>query len=244
LNHKKGKVEIGDGGTVFLDEIGEMPLDLQVRVLRLLQEREIEKVGATNAIRVNVRIIAATHRNLEALVAEGKFREDLYYRLAVIPILLPPLRERVGDIGEMIHQFFERSKQKHGRPNLRLPSSLMPYLLNYRWPGNVRELQNVVERLVLLSRSDDVALTDLPPALRPGQSAVEPSAAAVATANTIGLKAVERELIVQALRDCNWNQTKAARQLGISRKTLLYRMSKYGIAKGEFERESIQRASE
>jgi two-component system NtrC family response regulator len=234
LNHKKGKVEMGDGGTVFLDEIGEMPLDLQVRVLRLLQEREIEKIGATNAIRVNVRIIAATHRNLETLVADGGFREDLYYRLAVIPISLPPLRERVGDIAELVHQFFERSRQKHGRPDLRLPSSLMPYLLNYRWPGNVRELENVVERLVLLSRSDEVAFADLPATLRHGQSAPE-LPPPMSTGSAVGLKAVERELIVQALREANWNQTKAARQLAISRKTLLYRMSKYGIEREESE---------
>ena len=122
VNHKKGKVEMAEGGTVFLDEIGEMPLDLQVRLLRLLQEREIEKVGATSLIRVDVRIIAATHRNLEALVAEGKFREDLYYRLAVIPITVPPLRERTGDVAELVHHFFERSKIKYGRPELQLPA--------------------------------------------------------------------------------------------------------------------------
>src|SRR5438045_2188338 len=121
MTHKKGKVEIAEGGTLFLDEIGEMPLDLQVRVLRLLQEREIEKVGATKLIRVDVRIIAATHRNLETLVADGKFREDLYYRLAVIPIVLPPLRDRAGDIPDLIQQFFDRSRQKHTRPDLALP---------------------------------------------------------------------------------------------------------------------------
>jgi two-component system, NtrC family, response regulator len=239
MNHKKGKVEMADGGTLFLDEIGEMSLDLQVRVLRLLQEREIEKVGATSLIRVDVRIIAATHRNLEALVAEEKFREDLYYRLAVIPISLPPLRERAGDITELVHQFFERSKLKHNRPDLTLPASLMPYMVNYRWPGNVRELENVIERLVLLSRGEEVAVGDLPPVLRRGQAAVE-TAAPVAASSAVGLKAVERDLILQALRDSNWNQTKAARQLAISRKTLLYRMAKHGIAKEE----SLQGAEE
>jgi two-component system NtrC family response regulator len=232
VSHKRGKVEMADGGTLFLDEIGEMSLDLQVRVLRLLQEREIEKVGATSLIRVDVRIIAATHRNLEALVAEGKFREDLYYRLAVIPISLPPLRERPGDVAELVQHFFAKSKLKHGRPDLSLPSSLMPYLVNYRWPGNIRELENVIERLVLLSRGDEVALTDLPPALRRGQQAAEQPATDSAS-GTMGLKAVERELIIQALRDSNWNQTKAARQLAVSRKTLLYRMAKYGLAKEE-----------
>jgi two-component system NtrC family response regulator len=244
VNHKKGKVEMADGGTVFLDEIGEMPLDLQVRVLRLLQEREIEKIGATSSIRVDVRIIAATHRDLEALVAQGKFREDLFYRLAVIPISLPPLRDRVGDIAELVHQFFERHKLKYRRPDLTLPSTLMPYLLNYRWPGNVRELENVIERLVVLSRSDEVALSDLPAAIRVGRPAAETTAPASPGSGTGGLNAVERDLIVQALRESGWNQTKAARQLQISRKTLLYRMAKYGIAKGEREPEGESRAAQ
>ncbi len=232
MSHKKGKVEIADGGTLFLDEIGEMSLDLQVRVLRLLQEREIEKVGATRTIRVDIRIIAATHRNLEALVAEGKFREDLYYRLAVIPIALPPLRERSADIAELIHHFFELSKAKHGRENLVLPASVLPHLISYRWPGNIRELENVIERLVLLCRSDEVSMADLPANVRDSRAVVpegvpEPAGASRET----GLKAVERELILKALRESNWNQTKAARQLAISRKTLLYRMGKYGIAR-------------
>jgi two-component system NtrC family response regulator len=230
INHKKGKVEMAEGGTVFLDEIGEMPLGLQVRLLRLLQEREIEKVGATSLIRVDVRIIAATHRNLETLVSEGKFREDLYYRLAVIPIMVPPLRERSGDVAELVQHFFEHSKMKYGRPELQLPASIMPYLLNYRWPGNVRELENLMERLVLLSRSDEVTVADLPERLRQGLPH-QNSAKAGSPDGGMGLKAVERDLILQVLRQCNWNQTKAARQLDISRKTLLYRMRKYGISK-------------
>jgi two-component system NtrC family response regulator len=234
MAHKKGKVEVADGGTLFLDEIGEMPLELQVRVLRLLQEREIEKVGATNQIRVDVRIIAATHRDLEALVAEGKFREDLYYRLTVIPISIPPLRERVEDIPELVQHFFDRSRVKHGRQELKLPASLMPHFLNYRWPGNVRELENVIERMVLLSRTDELSLADLPAALLRGRPVQEPRSS-VPGAPPAGLNAVERSLIVQALVDCGWNQTKAARQLGISRKTLLYRMAKFGIAREEIE---------
>jgi DNA-binding NtrC family response regulator len=234
MNHKKGKVEIAEGGTLFLDEIGEMSLDLQVRVLRLLQEREIEKVGATKLIRVDVRIIAATHRDLEALVADGRFREDLYYRLAVIPIALPPLRERTDDIPELINQFFYRSKQKHDRPDMTLSQPVMPYLVNYRWPGNVRELENVIERLVLLCRSDEISVSDLPANIR--QRHPSPEAAAPApTVTDAGLNAVERQLIVKALRESNWNQSKAARQLGISRKTLLYRIGKYGISKDDGE---------
>jgi transcriptional regulator with PAS, ATPase and Fis domain len=221
---------MAEGGTVFLDEIGEMPLDLQVRLLRLLQEREIEKVGATSLIHVDVRIIAATHRDLEILVAEGKFREDLYYRLAVIPITVPPLRVRTGDIAELVHHFFERAKMRHGRPELDLPPSIMAYLLNYRWPGNVRELENVMERLVLLSRSDEVTTADLPERLREGLARPE-SQQAVFPGTGIALKAVERDLILQVLRQCNWNQSKAARQLDVSRKTLAYRIGKYGISR-------------
>ena len=229
VNHKKGKVEMAEGGTVFLDEIGEMPLELQVRLLRLLQEREIEKVGATSMIRVDVRIIAATHRNLEALVAEGKFREDLYYRLAVIPITVPPLRQRTDDIAELVHHFFDRAKMRHGRHELQLPPAIMTYIVNYRWPGNVRELENVMERLVLLSRSDEITMADLPERLREGVPRPEPQQAALPVGAP--LKTVERDLILQVLRECNWNQSKAARQLEISRKTLAYRMGKYGISR-------------
>jgi len=205
-----------------------MPLDLQVRVLRLLQEREIEKVGATRTIRVDIRIIAATHRNLESLVAEGKFREDLYYRLAVIPISLPPLRERTEDIVQLIKHFFEKSKVKHGRPDLALPESLIPQLVNYRWPGNVRELENVIERVVLLCESDEVTYADLPPQFQ--QFRPEASHTASPRQNGLeGLKAVEHNLLLNALRECNWNQTRAAQQLAISRRTLGCRMEKYGI---------------
>ena len=231
VGHKKGKVEMADSGTLFLDEIGEMPLDLQVRVLRLMQQREIEKVGATNIIRVDVRIIAATHRNLESLVADGSFREDLYYRLAVIPISLPPLRERPEDISELVNQSLERSKLKHGRADLKIPATLMPYFFNYRWPGNIRELENVIERLVLLCRSDEVALSDLPANIRPPQAAAQPARASAPASSEAGLNAMERDMILKALQECNWNQSKAARHLSISRKTLLYRMGKHGIAK-------------
>lgn len=235
FGHKKGKVEIADGGTVFLDEIGEMPLDLQVRVLRLVQEHEIEKIGATNTQKVNVRILAATHRNLESRVAEGLFREDLYYRLAVVPITLPPLRDRKDDIPILVGEFFERSKRKHGKQELSLPPHLLPYFANYRWPGNIRELENLVERIVLLSRSDEVTLANLPESLRgahPLDERNSPEALRIPfESEGMGLEAVERELILQALRKFDWNQTHAARHLDISRKTLMYRIAKYGIEK-------------
>src|SRR6516165_10302155 len=144
LTHKKGRVEMADGGTVLLDEIGEMPLDLQVRILRLIQEREIEKIGATTPTKVDVRIIAATHRNLSTMVKQGTFREDLYYRLLVVPIKLPPLRERPGDIEGLVQHFFVKSRAKHGRPDMTMKSELMPHFLQYDWPGNVRGLENAI----------------------------------------------------------------------------------------------------
>jgi two-component system NtrC family response regulator len=228
FTHKKGKIETADGGTVFLDEIGEMPLDLQVRVLRLVQEHEIEKIGATTSQKVNVRIIAATHRNLENRVSEGLFREDLYYRLAVIPITLPPLRDRKEDIPLLVEEFFERAKRKHRKPEMSLSPALMSHFMNYRWPGNVRELENLTERLVLLSPSDVITAASLPESLREGFSIVETPKVPMETEG-LSLGAVERELIVQALRKFDWNQTKAARHLDVSRKTLMYRIAKYGI---------------
>jgi two-component system NtrC family response regulator len=228
MTHKKGKVEMADGGTVFLDEIGEMPLDLQVRILRLLQEREIEKIGATHALKVDVRIIAATNRDLAAMVESGTFRRDLFYRLVVVPIELPPLRERASDIPEFVQHFFDASRQKHGKGDLRFSSDLLPYFTGYDWPGNVRELENVVERMVILCRSDEVTTRDLPDFLQrlaPGRRPAELAAGA----RRMTLEEVEREMLVQALQEFNGNQSAAARHLGISRKTLLYRAAKFGI---------------
>src|SRR5947208_5937483 len=160
VTHKVGKVEAAEGGTVFLDEIGEMPTDLQVRILRLLQDHEIEKIGASKSIPVEVRVIAATHRNLEAMVESGTFREDLYYRLVVVPIELPPLRARPEDIPELVCEFFDQSTKKYGRKSLKLPQELLSRFSQYHWPGNVRQLQNVVERLVVLCPNDEITLDD------------------------------------------------------------------------------------
>jgi DNA-binding NtrC family response regulator len=235
VSHKKGRVELAEGGTLFLDEIGELPLPLQAKLLRLLQEKEIEKVGAPQPLRVDVRIIAATHRNLEAMVEDGAFREDLYYRLAVIPLELPPLRERVEDIPELVTHFFERNKRKYGRERLVLPQELLPCFTTYRWPGNVRELENVIERLVLLTPGEQVRLEDLPEFLRRQRPPLDAIQLELPPEG-ISLEAVERELIRRALDKFNGNQTKAARYLDISRKTLIYRMEKYGLKpRGETE---------
>ena len=227
---KKGRIELAEGGTLFLDEIGEMSPDLQVKLLRLIQEGEIEKIGSEGKTKVDVRIIAATHRDLQAMIEDGTFREDLYYRLAVIPLVMPPLRERLQDIPDLVESFFRESRNKNNRRDLIMPSALLPYFSRYRWPGNVRELANIVERIVVLARGNEVTIEDLPEFLaqeRAGIDALEidlPS-------QGISLEAIEKELIVKALHKCDWNQTRAARYLDVSRKTLIYRIEKHGIRK-------------
>lgn len=226
--NKKGKIEMADQGSLFLDEVGEMPLDLQVKILRLIQEREIEKIGAQNPTKVDVRIIAATHRDLQAMVEDGTFREDLYYRLAVIPLTLPPLRERPDDIPELVAIFFRKFKERLNRPNLKLPPSLLPHFATHRWPGNVRELENVVERLVVLAPGDEITVEDLPDFLHRERPTLE-SIHLELPPEGISMEAVERELVVRALQRFNWNQTKAAEYLDISRKVLIYRMEKFAL---------------
>ena len=228
FENKRGRVELADGGTLFLDEIGELPLELQVKVLRLIQQGEIEKLGTTHAATVDVRIIAATHRNLPAMVEDGTFRQDLYYRLAVIPLELPALRERADDIAELAQHFFLEAKEKQGRSSLVLPASLLPYFSVYGWPGNVRELENIIERVVVLSRGDEITLDDLPDFLRRERPAAEELHFDLPPQG-ISLEAVEKELIVRALEKFHWNQTRAAQYLDISRKTLIYRMEKFGL---------------
>jgi two-component system NtrC family response regulator len=231
---KRGKVESADGGTLFLDEIGELPVELQVKLLRLIQQGEIEKVGVPLPLKVDVRIIAATHRNLLNLIEDGTFREDLYYRLAVIPLELPALRDRTGDIPELVQSLFVKAKQKHGLPNLRLPAELVPYFSGYRWPGNVRELENIIERLTVLSVGDEIRLSDLPDFLRKERPPTEAMHFELPPQG-ISLEALEKELILQSLKRFDWNQTKAAAFLDLSRRTLIYRMEKYGFQKGSGE---------
>jgi len=230
LANKRGRVELADGGSLFLDEIGELPLELQVKLLRLIQQGEIEKLGVVGTTKIDVRIIAATHRNLQAMVEDGAFREDLYYRLAVIPLELPPLRDRADDIPELVQYFFIKAKEQQGRPDLVLPPRLLPYFSVYTWPGNVRELENIIERIVVLARGDEITLNDLPDFLRRERPAVE-SLHLDLPPHGISLEAVEKELIMRALEKFNGNQTHAAQYLDISRKTLIYRMEKFGLRK-------------
>ena len=236
--HKIGKVEMAHRGTLFLDEIGEMPGELQVKVLRLIQQGELEKVGATSPMKVDVRFVAATHRNLQVMIEDGTFREDLYYRLAVIPLKLPPLRDRAEDIPELVEHFFLRTREKEGRTNLVLPSSLLPRFQNYRWPGNIRELENVIERIVVLARGDEITSGDLPDFLQRGRPAIDTLQLELPSGG-ISLESVEKELIIRALEKFDGNQTHAAKYLDISRKALRYRTEKYGISKKVAEEEEL-----
>jgi two-component system NtrC family response regulator len=229
-SHKKGRIEAADGGTVFLDEIGEMPLELQVRILRLIQEREIDKIGSTHPTKVNVRIIAATHRNLEAMVEDRTFREDLYYRLAVLPIEIPPLRDRPSDILDLVQYFFEKGKQKHSQPNLRLPTDLLSAFTSYRWPGNIRQLENLIERLVVLCDGNEIKMRDLPEPMRSAAASDELIPIELPPQG-LDLEAVEKELLTKALHKFGGNQSRAAAYLNISRKAFLHRLAKFGIDK-------------
>lgn len=228
ISHKVGKVDMANQGTLFLDEIGEMPAELQVKLLRLIQHGELEKVGSATPSIVDVRFVAATHRNLLAMVEDGTFREDLYYRLAVIPLRLPPLRERLDDIPELLQYFFLKARERQGRPELVLPPALVPYFQNYRWPGNIRELENVVERIVVLSRGDEITVSDLPEYLR-REHPMSDVLQFEMPPQGISLESIEKELLVRALEKFHGNQTHAAQYLDISRKALIYRMEKHGI---------------
>ncbi|MBI5083158.1 MAG: sigma-54-dependent Fis family transcriptional regulator [Acidobacteria bacterium] len=230
LTAKSGKVELADGGTLFLDEIGELPLELQVKLLRLVQHGEVEKIGVAAPARVDVRVVAATHRDLQAMIEDGAFREDLYYRLAVVPLMLPPLRERIEDIPELTQSLFRKIKDRHSLPRLRLSSSVVTAFQRYRWPGNVRELENVIERMVVLSAGEEIAESDIPEPIR----ATVPQRESLLfdlPEEGISLEAVERELLFRALEKTDWNQSRAARFLDISRATLIYRMERHGLRK-------------
>src|SRR5947208_2920675 len=175
---RPGRFELADGGTLFLDEVGDLPAEVQVKLLRVLQEREFERVGGVETVKVDVRVISATHRDLEALIAEGKFREDLYYRLNVFPITLPPLRDRPSDVAPLVEHFIQKFAQSTGRAVRGADAAALAELAAYPWPGNVRELENVIERALILSKGPALAVADLDFGRRAGQTAVRPVAAA------------------------------------------------------------------
>ncbi len=223
---RKGRVELAHGGTLFLDEIGDLPLHLQVKLLRVLQEREIERVGSSRPTPVDVRVLAATHRDLEALVRSGRFRDDLYYRINVVTISLPPLRERREDIPRLLEHFLQRFATKNGKAIRGLTREARDALLRYDYPGNVRELENLVERAVVLTRDDVIGLDDLPLSL---QAEAGPEPEAEARSLPAAVEGLERRMIREALARAGGVQTRAAELLGISERVLRYKLQKYGL---------------
>jgi transcriptional regulator with PAS, ATPase and Fis domain len=230
VSDKRGKFEAADRGTIFLDEIGELPMLLQVKILRVLQEREVDKVGETRPIKVDVRVIAATNRDLEKMVAESTFRDDLYYRLAVVSIRVPPLRERTDDIPFLVDHFLSKHAERLGRMRPTVERDVHSAFNLYPWPGNIRELENVIERALVLDKDGVLGLDDLPERLRTREPRVANLRMELPDEG-ISLEDVERELILASLHKHNWNQTRAAAFLNITRSTLLYRMEKFGLEK-------------
>lgn len=227
---KKGQFEIADRGTLFLDEIGDLNVSMQAKLLRALQEREIMRVGATRPIKIDVRVLAATNRDLEAMVKDGRFREDLYYRLNIIPIVIPPLRSRRDDIPPLVDFFIAKHGVGSHRPIRGLTPGARNLILNYSWPGNVRQLESAIERAILLCEGNELGVEDLPVEIRQ-----EGTSAATFNfklpAEGISFEDVERSLITQAMEQTNWNITRAAKLLGLSFRTLQYRLEKFGIRK-------------
>ncbi len=226
IRDRVGKFEAAEGGTIFLDEIGEMRPELQVKILRCLEERTLERVGDNRPIRVDVRILAATNKDLAKAIQAGEFREDLYYRLNVVPLSIPPLRERHEDIRALAQHFLKRLGST---PGLTIAPDAFRALEAYEWPGNVRELENALERAMIFHRGDVITLDDLPETIRAPRSR-ETAALPVSLPEAgLSLEEVEKELILRALQKHDWNQSRAARYLGITRHTLLYRMEKHTI---------------
>jgi DNA-binding NtrC family response regulator len=230
---KPGKFELADKGTLFLDEIGDVPPAIQVKLLRVLQEREFERLGGTRTVKVDVRLVAATNRDLRAALEEGTFREDLYYRLNVVPIDIAPLRERKEDIPELVHLFISRFSAESSKPIAGFTPEAMQILVNYHWPGNVRELQNILERACALAKGTILEASDIHLDVRPARGA---ESANHFLPEGMTLERWEDEMIHEALRRANGNKSQAARLLGLSRNALRYRLSKIGIAdEGEKE---------
>jgi two-component system NtrC family response regulator len=227
IKDKVGKFPLADGGTIFLDEVGELPPELQPKLLRALQEKVVEPVGGIKEQKVDVRVIAATNIDIDKAIVAGKFREDLYYRLSVIPIHLPPLQQRKKDIPDLIKYFCK----KHGGKSVKFEDQAMASLVLYGWPGNVRELENTVERILIMRNSDTIATEDLPGKIREGRIAGGSKGTAVVNLPDEGysLEQLEREVVIEALERNQWNQAAAARFLKIPRHTLVYRLSKYDI---------------
>ena len=224
---KPGKFELADKGTLFLDEIGDVPPAIQVKLLRVLQEREFERLGGTRTLKVDVRLIAATNKDLRQALEQGTFREDLYYRLNVVPIDIAPLRERKEDIPDLVNLFIKRFTGESKKPVEGITPEAMQILVNYHWPGNVRELQNIVERACALAKGNVLDRGDIHIDARPTKAATGPGGF---LPDGMTLEQWEDEMVQEALRRANGNKSQAARLLGLSRNALRYRLSKIGIA--------------
>jgi len=222
-----GKFELADGGTIFLDEIGEMSPATQVKVLRVLQEREFERVGGNELIKVDVRVISATNKDIEEAVRKGEFREDLYYRLAVFPIKIPPLRERKEDIPLLAEYFLKKYAEREGKEVTSISAEAMELMMAYHWPGNVRELENAIERAVILANTSEIVVNDLPPNVR----AIGERKVSVSTSGPLmnWIEKLEEEALRKALLECEGNISETARKLGIGRATVYRKAKKYGL---------------
>ena len=225
---KKGRFEIAHGGTIFLDEVGDIPPSIQVKLLRVLQEHQFERVGGTDKIDVDVRIIAATNKDLDQKIKEGTFREDLYYRLNVVSIKIPPLRERKEDILPMIESFIQKYCKENKKELLEISKDSVDVLVKYNYPGNVRELENIIERAVVLTRGKLITLNDLPMNIKGFK---EEKTLAVLGEGTLTdqVEALEKQLIYDALQESSGNQTKAGKLLGLTERNLRYKLKKYNI---------------
>jgi DNA-binding NtrC family response regulator len=234
---KLGLVEAADGGTLFLDEIGDMDAALQVKLLKLLEEKSVRRLGSVRDQKVNVRIVAATHQPLEQRVSEGRFRSDLFFRLRIVQLALPPLRERGADILLLARDFLAHQSGRYNKGQLRFSAAAEQAMLNYPWPGNVRELRNVIEQTVLLAADPVIEPAQLPFCAILGSRAAPlvavpvPLPSPTAAVGELSLERVERDILVQALDKAAWNVTQAARFLGVSRDTLRYRMDKHGLVR-------------
>ena len=231
LTSRQGRFELANGGTIFLDEIGDLPLHLQAKLLRVLQEREFEKVGSSRPIRVNVRILAASHRPLEDLIKAGQLREDLYYRLNVVTIFIPPLRERRSDVALLLDHFLRQYAEKNGKTIRGLTPEGRDILLRYDYPGNVRELENIIERAVVLTRDDVIGSGDLPLTVQE----LEVADGDRETNLTAAVEALERRMIRDALARSDGIQTRAAELLGMGERALRYKLTKYGFREEDSE---------
>ncbi len=231
--NKVGKFEQAHGGTIFLDEIGDMSADLQVKILRVLEEGEFEPVGGNRTVSVNVRIIAATHRDLEERVREGRFREDLYYRLYVIPLVLPPLRERQADVGLLARHFLEEFNARGAGQIEGLSEGALAVLRGYAWPGNIRELRNLMERLVVLKDDGFIDVDDLPVKLKSAEGIPTVPAGIAISDDGINLNSAvtefEKALILQSLEKTKWVKNKAAKLLKLNRTTLVEKIKRYQL---------------